>query len=49
MTYEQILINGISERDQRITELKEIIRGRDELINNAVSSRIAEKEQEGGS
>ena len=32
-----------------IAELEEIIRGRDELINNAVSSRIAEKEQEGGS
>ena len=34
---------------RRIVELEEIIRGRDELINNAVSSRIAEKEQEGGS
>jgi len=28
----------------RIAELEEIIRGRDELINNAVSSRIAELE-----
>jgi hypothetical protein len=46
MTYEQILINGISERDKRIAELEEIIRGRDELINNAVSSRIAELENQ---
>ena len=29
----------------KIEELEAIIRGRDELINNAVSSRIAEKEQ----
>jgi len=26
MTYEQILINGISERDERIAELEEIVK-----------------------
>ena len=31
---------------KRIAELEAIIRGRDELINNAVSSRIAELEKE---
>ena len=31
---------------KRIAELEAIIRGRDEFINNAVSSRIAELEKE---
>jgi hypothetical protein len=35
-----------SDVKQRIAELEAIIRGRDELINNAVSSRIAELEKE---
>jgi hypothetical protein len=34
-----------SDVKQRIAELEAIIRGRDELINNAVSSRIAELEK----
>jgi hypothetical protein len=35
-----------NEAADKIEELEEIIRGRDELINNAVSSRIAELEKE---
>jgi hypothetical protein len=36
----------IRELKKRIVELEAIIRGRDELINNAVSSRIAELENQ---
>jgi hypothetical protein len=38
--------NTIASLNEHIAELEAVIRGRDELINNAVSSRIAELEKE---
>jgi ABC-type transporter Mla subunit MlaD len=42
--YNSGLANESCEQQARIAELEAIIRGRDELINNAESSRIAELE-----
>jgi hypothetical protein len=44
--YNAGLANESCEQQARIAELEAIIRGRDELINNAESSRIAELEKE---
>jgi hypothetical protein len=44
--YNSGLANESCEQQARIAELEAIIRGRDELINNAESSRIAELEKE---
>ena len=41
---ETVFVYVAEEVDKRIEELEAIIRGRDELIENAVSSRIAELE-----